>query len=227
MDTVYYTVQKGDTLYQLAKKYGTTVGMIARYNGIVDPDRILEGQELRIPVSEIPGLQEKMCRAAGCGTMDYIIRSGDTLFSLAKAYGITPQKLADYNGIAGNAALTAGDVLKIPLYTVPVRRPEAYTVKPGDTLWKIAEMFGTNTDTLAAHNTLENPDLIKPGQVLRLPPDETGGNTEGRLEYTVKPGDTLWLIAQKYGVSVAYLINLNSLTQPDLLVPGQVLVIRI
>ena len=51
-------------------------------------------------------------------------------------------------------------------------------------------------------------------------------NNEGRLEYTVKSGDTLWQIAKKYGVSVAYLINLNRLTEPDCIYPEQIIVIR-
>ena len=228
METVNYTVQRGDTLYQLAKRYGTTVGMIARYNGIADPDRIREGQTLCIPVSEIRGIQEKKRRESARGTLDYVVRAGDTLLSLAKKYGLTPERLAGFNGRDMGDELTAGLVLRIPLYAVPVRRPEAVTVRPGDSLWMIAQAFGTDADTLATLNHIDDPDRLSPGQVLRLPAagDRPVPEPEGRLEYTVRPGDSLWMIARKYGVSVAYLINMNRLTQPDRLVPGQVLLIR-
>ena len=55
MKTIVYTVKRGDTLFEIARRCGTTVNMISRYNGITDPDMIYEGQILRIPVTELCG----------------------------------------------------------------------------------------------------------------------------------------------------------------------------
>lgn len=220
MDTVIYTVRKGDTLFNIAKKYFTTVNMIARYNGIADPDVIYEGQILRIPVSEIPNMKEKNDRQA---TADYIVKRGDTLNEIASKYGITVQKLAAFNNIADPDKIDEGQVLKIPLYYVPVKRPQSYTVKKGDTLSSIAANNNTEARILAEMNNISNPDVIYEDQTIFIP---ANNDKEGRLEYTVKSGDTLWKIARMYGVSVPYLINLNRLTNPDMIYPDQVIIIR-
>ncbi len=220
MDTVIYTVRKGDTLFNIAKKYFTTVNMIARYNGIADPDVIYEGQLLRIPVSEIPKMKKENDRQA---TTDYIVKRGDTLAEIASKYGINVQKLAAFNNIDNPNEINEGQVLKIPLYYVPVKRPQSYTVKSGDTLSGIAADNNTKTSTLAELNNISNPDVINEGQTILIPAEN---NNEGRLEYIVKSGDSLWKIARMYGVSVPYLINLNRITNPDLIYPDQVIIIR-
>lgn len=176
METLIYTVRKGDTLFQIAKNFGTTVNMIARYNGIPDPDVISEGQLLRIPVSDIPKCMDKYNRQA---TTDYIVKAGDSLFTIAQKYNASIEGISELNNLESPDMIKEGQVLKIPLSCV--------SLKPAD----------------------EMPD-----------------NNEGRLEYTVKSGDTLWQIAKKYGVSVAYLINLNRLTEPDCIYPDQIIVIR-
>ena len=177
METLIYTVRKGDTLFQIAKNFGTTVNMIARYNGIPDPDVIYEGQILRIPVSDIPKCMDKYNKQA---TTDYIVKNGDTLLLIAQKYNASIEGIAELNKIDSPDMICEGQVLKIPLSCVPL--------KPDD----------------------EMPD----------------NNNEGRLEYTVKSGDTLWQIAKKYGVSVAYLININRLTETDCIYPEQIIVIR-
>lgn len=228
METVNYTVRKGDTLYSLAKQYGTTVNMLARYNGIADPDLIYEGQQLRIPVSEIPRLQKRERTRA---TVDHIVRQAETLLSIASAYGITPLKLAEYNNMEPSSTVVSGQVLSIPVNCMSVPDTMEYTVRKGDTLAKLAAANNTSVDELKRINRIPDPDIISEGQVIRIPvsadkPAQQENPHEGRLEYTVKSGDTLYKIASMYGVSVSYLINLNRLTDPDRLYPDQVIVIR-
>ena len=103
----------------------------------------------------------------------------------------------------------------VTLAEAPAER--TYTVQPGDTLWGIAERYGTTVSALAAANGIRNPSLIYPGQVLRIP----GGTAE--RTYTVQPGDTLWGIAERYGTTVSALAAANGIRNPDLIYPGQVL----
>ncbi len=92
-----------------------------------------------------------------------------------------------------------------------------YTVRPGDTLWTIAQRYGTTVATLASLNQIQHPDLIFPGQTLRIPIQSAAA------QYTVQPGDTLWAIARQYHTSVETLVQLNRISNPDLIYPGQVL----
>ncbi len=219
MKMLIYTVKKGDTLYEIAKRCGTTVNMIARYNGIADPDVIYAGQILRIPVSEIP------C-GKGNGSpefAEYIVRRGDTLASIAVMYDTSVGRLADINGISDPDRIFDGQVIKIPVTGRDCGSKE-YIVKRGDTLYSIAQRSDTDVAGLADANNIADPDVINEGQGLTVPNMEN--DNEDRLEYTVVQGDTLWEISRKFGVSVPYLINLNKLADPDRIFAGQILLIR-
>lgn len=96
-----------------------------------------------------------------------------------------------------------------------------YVVKKGDTLYEIAKMFDTTVNAIARYNGIADPDVISINQVLRIP--VTTVTEEETNEYIVQSGDTLYRIARNHGVSVSDLINLNRLTTPDLIYPGQVL----
>lgn len=106
------------------------------------------------------------------------------------------------------------------------QRPEAplgtitYRVEPGDTLFSIARKFNTTVHNILVFNDIPNPNLIFVGQVLIIPlsPPES-------IIYTVRPGDTLYLIAIRFGTSIAVLTTFNYLDNPDLIFPGQQLVV--
>ena len=147
----------------------------------------------------------------------YIVRSNDSLNDISRNTGIDIKKLAYYNGIKENDKLTEGDILRLPSEEM------YYTVQKGDTLYGIARMLGTTVGELAELNGIPDIDKIYAGQVLRLPDAKNEGGTD---VYTVKHGDTLWKIAKKYGVTVASLINLNRLRNPDMLCEGQVIQLK-
>lgn len=102
-----------------------------------------------------------------------------------------------------------------------------YTVRQGDTLYTIAEQWGTNVPSLvqinALHPPVTDPDRIYPGQVLlvRLP----GMAEQSSVLYQVQPGDTLYRIAERFSVSVDMLAGLNQIQQPDIIRVGQLLYI--
>lgn len=206
MENIIYVVEPGDTLEKIAKKFGTDVNTIARYNGIADINDIKAGQILRI--APRPG--EKA---------EYTVQKGDTLYNIAKMWGTTAEKLAELNGIKNPDRLEVGRVIKLPYDG----GDDIYIVKKGDNLFDIARMYNTTPEALADFNGITNPDSLEPGQILRIP----GKDYMTALDkYTVRSGDSLWKIAQRFGTTVVDLINLNKLINPDLIYPGQVLILR-
>lgn len=92
-----------------------------------------------------------------------------------------------------------------------------YTVKPGDNLSEIAARYGTTYETLASYNNIENPNLIYPGQKIRIP---VGYPETSTRYYTIQPGDTLSGIALRFGTTVGELQRLNGIKNPNLIYAG-------
>ena len=103
-----------------------------------------------------------------------------------------------------------------------------YTVQRGNTLSQIARAYGVTIRHLVELNNIQNPNLIYPGQKLRITEstNTTLNPVEQNTYYTVKRGDTLYGIARRYGVTVQYLVNLNGISNPNLIYPSQVLIIK-
>lgn len=150
--TVY--VRAGDTLWAIAREYGTTVGAIARENRIVDPNRIFAGERLRITLP-----------ARGSGEEIYTVRRGDTPISIAGKFGVTLSALEDRNGLERGETIYAGDKLSIPGARMS---GEFYVVRPGDTLFYISRRTGVPIRTLVGINRIKDPDLIYAGEHLKL-----------------------------------------------------------
>ena len=95
----------------------------------------------------------------------------------------------------------------------------AYTVRPGNTLYAIAQFFGTTVKEIAEANGLVCPYTIYPGQELVIPVEQI---TSPRY-YVVRPGDTIISIADRYGLEVEDILSLNRLQNPNIIYPGQIL----
>lgn len=105
----------------------------------------------------------------------HTVQAGENLYRIALRYGLTYQELAAANGIANPNAIQAGMVLTIPGCGGEEAPTEEggeilYTVKAGDTLFRIALRYGLTVEELAAYNGITNPDAIAVGQVIRIPP---------------------------------------------------------
>lgn len=151
----------------------------------------------------------------------YTVVSGDSLWSIAKKYGVTVNELKNANNLTSNS-LSIGQILRIPIEEEE-SMPSTYIVKSGDTLYAIARQFNTTVDALKTLNNLTT-NTLQLGQILRIPGEvEEDTTTEvDYVNYTVKPGDSLYAIARNYGVTVNQIREFNNLTTNTLSI-GQVL----
>ncbi len=104
---------------------------------------------------------------------------------------------------------------------------EFYTVKTGDTLWTISKRSGVSIETITSINKLNNPGNIYVGQKLRISnnQDNNNNNNNNSIRYTVKSGDLIWKIAQKYNVTIQEIIDLNKINSPYYIYIGQTILI--
>ena len=150
----------------------------------------------------------------------YVVKNGDSLWSIANRYGTTVNEIKALNNLTSNN-LTIGQILEIPSnQSNNNTTSNTYTVKSGDSLWNIANKFGTTVSELRTLNNLTS-DSLSIGQVLKLPTNTENGATSSNT-YTVKSGDSLWSIANRYGTTVNEIKSLNNLTSNNLRI-GQVL----
>ena len=223
-----YTVVSGDTMFLIAQRFGVTLNaLIAANPHITDPNVIFPGDVLCVPGE----VREPVSCPVGFESL-YIVQPGDTMFSIAQMFGVSLAALIAANPqITDPAVLFPGDVLCVPgrePVSCPVGFMGRYTVQPGDTMFSIAQMFGVSlADLIAANPQITDPDVLFPGDVLCVPGEPRKPVTcpvgfEGR--YTVQPGDTLFSIAQMFGVSLRELEEANpQITDPNILFPGDVL----
>ncbi|MEJ6527702.1 LysM peptidoglycan-binding domain-containing protein [Exiguobacterium sp. USCH10] len=157
----------------------------------------------------------------------YTVKSGDTLYSIARTYGVTVSALAAANNITNYSLIYVGQVLIIPGTTVtpPPTTTLKYTVKSGDTLYKIATMYNTTVAKIAAANNITNVNSITVGQVLIIPGTTVTPPPTTTVKYTVKSDDTLYKIATMYNTTVAKIAAANNITNVNLISVGQVLTI--
>lgn len=196
-----YTVKKGDSLWKIANKYNTTVEKLKSANNL-KTNTLSVGQKLVIPsISVSPEVSDT-----------YIVQKGDSLWSIANKFNMTVSKLKNLNNLTNNL-LSIGQVLKIK--DSFNNGKTTYTVQKGDSLWVIANKYGITTEELKSYNNLTS-NLLSIGQVLKIPQ----GKTSTENIYTVKKGDSLWTIANRYNTTVEKIKVLNNLTS-NLLSIGQ------
>ncbi|MGL5351952.1 MAG: LysM peptidoglycan-binding domain-containing protein [Clostridium sp.] len=163
-------------------------------------------------------------------TIYYTVRPGDTLSEIALNFNTTWQYLAQINNLSDPNMIFVGQVLLISNGSSPTPPPTSnvtYTVQAGDTLSEIASNYGTTWQYLAQINNISDPNLIFPGQVLLIQSSSQAiPPINPSVTYTVQSGDTLSGIASDYGTTWQHLAQLNNLSDPNLIFPGQVLVIR-
>ncbi|HHW56183.1 MAG TPA: LysM peptidoglycan-binding domain-containing protein [Clostridia bacterium] len=160
----------------------------------------------------------------------YIVQQGDTIFSIARKFNTSVDAIITRNNIINPALIYPGQRLIIPV------QGNYYTVQPGDTLYSIAQKFNVPHESIIYTNNIPYPYTIYPGQRLFIPGAKTPippspitpyppTQKPCPTYYTVQPGDTLWSIAQKFGITIDELIKANYLVYPNMIYPGQTLII--
>ncbi len=151
----------------------------------------------------------------------YVVRYGDTLTAIARDHGVGLRRLARANHRPVNGILRAGSVLAIPGRSAGTR---TYTVRWGDTLSGIGARFGVGVEELARSNGISPAGLLLAGTTLHLPADARSGGGGGSMgmggSYVVRPGDTLWDIAARFGVGMHRLARANGLRVHGILLAG-------
>jgi membrane-bound lytic murein transglycosylase D len=237
MSWVRHYIKSGETLKQIAGKYGVTTQAIKDIkSNDIRGNRVIAGEVLLIPIpsqkyQKAWAEQEKkdshLYPEEGRRTV-YTVRKGDTLSGIAKKFGIPLSKLRISNGLGKRNLIRPGQKLIIydskKIYTPktvyqsanPIESkniPRFHRVKQGESLWTIANKYGLSLKELKEMNNLGSESIIKPGEELVLSHRSAKSQSSDgdSIIYTVKKGDTLWSIASEFGVRISDLKEENGL----------------
>lgn len=164
-----HVVKPGETLSEIAERYGVSLNRLMQLNGIKDPDLVTAGTRLTVPGGASSG-----AGSSTGGRGSYTVKPGETLSEIADRLGTTVQRLIELNGIRDPDMVAEGTRLVVP-GAPAAARPAAvnrnareHTVQPGETLSGIADRYGVPVSRLMALNKLTEPDEIQAGSRLVL-----------------------------------------------------------
>jgi membrane-bound lytic murein transglycosylase D len=174
-----YRVKPGDTWWAISKKYNVSVADLQRDNNAGKTKTLKVGQSLRIPGQEVAS-ESASARKWASKRANYLVRQGDTVWSIARHFKIDSATLLKANGLGKASVIKPGQKLFVPdagsvetkvaqAKADAVRRDTVnYQVRPGDSLWGIAKRFGVTTAELQSWNKLAKNSHIRPGDRLKV-----------------------------------------------------------
>ncbi|ADM37000.1 LysM peptidoglycan-binding domain-containing protein [Bacillus spizizenii ATCC 6633 = JCM 2499] len=248
-----YTVKSGDSLWLIANEYKMTVQELKKLNGL-SSDMIRAGQKLKVAgtvssstsSSSSTKSSSNKSSSSSSSTGTYKVQLGDSLWKIANKVNMSIAELKVLNNLKSDT-IYVNQVLKTKSSgsntsskdtssnSSHTSATKTYTVKSGDSLWKIANNYNLTVQQIRNSNNLKS-DMLYVGQVLKLTGKASSGTSSSSSSsssnasssttttYTVKSGDSLWVIAQKFNVTAQQIREKNNL-KTDVLQIGQKLVI--
>lgn len=205
----YYTVQRGDTLKKIAKKYSVTVKMLKAENQLTS-DELYVGQRLEVPTHRDElGVEDNPGQAQ---VTTHTVVKGDTLYKISKKYGVTVDQVKQLNHLTSDR-IYIGQQLTITASEPAIsetlqRNAKIYTVVAGDTLYGISKRYQVGIDQIKGQNGF-NTDRILIGQKLLIPNEViveratvVGAIDQFTVEFTTKSGSIALKVA--YGTAESY-----------------------
>jgi murein DD-endopeptidase MepM/ murein hydrolase activator NlpD len=208
-DYAIYKVKKGDTLYSIAEKFGVDVQELKSFNNLKS-EKIIEGQELKIPAKGTAKKQKKETQEYGT----YVVQKGARLEHIAKKLGVSQRELEELNPELKGKWLTKGTVVKVPKQEQKKeKREESYTVykiKKGGRLEHVAERLGVSKEELERLNPELKGKWLSAGTEVKVPVKVKREEPKVSYKtYVVQRGAKLEHVAKKLGVSQRELEELN------------------
>ena len=205
----------------------TSTGRIAGINGNVDRDKF--SSEILMDDLEDTGNNDNSNSGSNGNVqiINYVVKKGDTLSQIALQFGTTVAEIARINNIPNINLIYPGQIFEIIIKSDNSNNNSSqkikYVIKRGDTLSKIARVYGVTIQDLVRWNNIKNENLIYAGSTLTIYKYNGNGNSNQEIKYRVVKGDTLSEIALKYGTTVNRIVQINNIENPNLIYIGQIL----
>ena len=231
-----YVVESGDNLSSIARKYEISTKELAGLNDLEAPYSLRVGQRLK--VSNSSSFNSNLTSSSDSvklKNIEYVVKSGDNLSSIAREHNISTKELADLNDLEAPYSLRVGQKLKVSNSSssgsnsvtsnnnVKLENIQ-YVVKSGDNLSSVARDYNMTTKQLAELNDLEAPYSLRVGQKIKVLSDEKPSVKEDKIitkTYVIKKGDSLLSIAKKNNTELIKLADLNGIKKPYSVKIGQ------
>lgn len=177
-EPIVYTVEAGDNLWNISRKYGVSVEVIISVNNLKEKDLLSLGQKLEIPA--IGGGVSKSNQKQEPTIVTYTVVKGDTLWSISKRYDVNMTTIISANDLKEISRLSIGQKLKLPITNMDIAKAEGYDqeaeaeeiiyyVKKGESLWSISREYNVKLESIIAANSITDASKISAGQQLRIP----------------------------------------------------------
>ncbi len=237
---IEHRVRNGESLSSIAARYGVTINQLKDWNNLKS-SRINRGKRLVVYNGDLRNSGKSTITANSSRTTKYKVRKGDSLGEISQKFGVTISQIRKWNDLASNK-INIGQVLAIhgkndakslgDNTTRTSTNMVRYTIKPGDTIGEIAEMFNVSIAEIRDWNNLSSNKLIA-GKSLTINSDSSPVSVSKKTItksidkkniHVVKSGETLSEIAANYGATIKELKNWNDL-QSNKIVAGKELIV--